>query len=115
MMRQPDPLAAHPDAITDEVACGDPRLRRERRRRHCGADAGVAALTPADAVAVDEPDSWPPGSLRLARPDPLVLALARYVQALHHRYPKGPKQLRRQGLAARANMPDVLHPKDPAT
>ena len=36
-----------------------------------------------------------------ARPverDPLVAALARYVEALHRRYPDGPDQLRREGL-----------------
>ena len=37
--------------------------------------------------------------------DPLVLALARYVEALHHRYPDGPDQMRKENLDARANMP----------
>jgi hypothetical protein len=32
--------------------------------------------------------------------DPLVAALAHYVEALHRRYPEGPEQLRRQRLAA---------------
>lgn len=32
--------------------------------------------------------------------DPLVAALARYVEALHRRYPDGPDQLRRERLAA---------------
>jgi hypothetical protein len=40
--------------------------------------------------------------------DPLVLALARYVEALHRRYPGGPAELRRAGLAFRANMPAVF-------
>ena len=40
-------------------------------------------------------------------PDPLLLALARYVQALDQRYPDGPEQMRRERLAARANMPTV--------
>ena len=31
--------------------------------------------------------------------DPLVAALARYVEALHRRYPDGPGQMRREGLA----------------
>ncbi len=34
--------------------------------------------------------------------DPLIAALARYVEALHRRYPEGPDQLRRAGLDGRA-------------
>ena len=37
--------------------------------------------------------------------DPLVLALARYVEALHARYPEGPDQMRAEALDGRANMP----------
>ena len=37
--------------------------------------------------------------------DPLVLALVRYVEALHERYPDGPAQMRREALDSRANMP----------
>ncbi|HEX7611315.1 MAG TPA: hypothetical protein VF371_00985 [Candidatus Limnocylindrales bacterium] len=37
--------------------------------------------------------------------DPLVLALARYVEALHQRYPDGPNQMRKENLDGRANMP----------
>ena len=37
--------------------------------------------------------------------DPLIAALARYVEALHARYPEGPAQMRREALDARANMP----------
>ena len=47
--------------------------------------------------------------------DPLVRALVRYVEALHARYPDGPKQLRRETLDARAKvsrMPRIR--KDPA-
>ena len=36
--------------------------------------------------------------------DPLVLALARYVEALHRRYPEGPEQMRREGLDGRATI-----------
>jgi hypothetical protein len=36
--------------------------------------------------------------------DPLVLALARYVEALDRRYPDGPAQMRREALASRANI-----------
>ena len=39
--------------------------------------------------------------------DPLILALARYVEALDRRYPDGPAQLRREALDGRANMPTV--------
>jgi hypothetical protein len=35
-----------------------------------------------------------------AERDPLVLALARYVEALHRRYPDGPDQMRRERLNA---------------
>ena len=37
--------------------------------------------------------------------DPLVAALARYVEALHQRYPEGPDQMRKEALDGRANMP----------
>jgi len=37
--------------------------------------------------------------------DPLVAALARYVEALHARYPEGPDQMRQESLDARGNMP----------
>jgi hypothetical protein len=37
--------------------------------------------------------------------DPLIAALARYVEALHARYPDGPDQMRRESLDARGNMP----------
>ena len=43
--------------------------------------------------------------------DPLVAALARYVEALHHRYPEGPDQMRRNGLDGRANMAGMHPPK----
>jgi hypothetical protein len=37
--------------------------------------------------------------------DPLIAALARYVEALHARYAEGPDQMRRESLDARGNMP----------
>lgn len=51
-----------------------------------------------------------------ARPaDPLVAALARYVEALNRRYPDGPEQLRREGLDARAKVSEMVRiQKDPA-
>jgi hypothetical protein len=42
-----------------------------------------------------------PGTAR----DPLIAALARYVEALHARYPDGPDQMRKENLDARGNMP----------
>ena len=36
--------------------------------------------------------------------DQLVQALARYVEALHRRYPEGPEQMRREGLDGRATI-----------
>lgn len=48
-------------------------------------------------------------------PDPLVRALARYVEALHRRYPEGPEQLRRERLDARAKVSRMTTiRKDPA-
>ena len=43
--------------------------------------------------------------------DPLILALARYVEALHRRYPEGPEQMRREGLDGRANITGMHPPK----
>jgi hypothetical protein len=42
--------------------------------------------------------------------DPLVAALARYVEALHQRYPEGPAQMRREGLDSRANITGMPTP-----
>jgi hypothetical protein len=41
--------------------------------------------------------------------DPFIVALARYVEALHRRYPEGPEQMRQEGLDCRANI-TVMHP-----
>jgi hypothetical protein len=47
--------------------------------------------------------------------DPLVAALARYVEALHRRYPDGPDQMRREGLDGRAKVSGMGRiEKDPA-
>lgn len=47
--------------------------------------------------------------------DPLIRALARYVEALHRRYPDGPDELRRAGLDARAKVSRMTTiQKDPA-
>ena len=47
--------------------------------------------------------------------DPLIAALARYVEALHRRYPDGPEQLRREVLDARGKVSHMVRiNKDPA-
>jgi hypothetical protein len=47
--------------------------------------------------------------------DPLVAALARYVEALHRRYPGGPDQLRRERLDGRAKVSGMTRlDRDPA-
>ena len=47
--------------------------------------------------------------------DPLVVALARYVEALHRRYPEGPEQLRRERLDGSAKVSAMVRcEKDPA-
>jgi hypothetical protein len=48
----------------------------------------------------------------VARSDPLVATLARYVEVLHARYPGGPDQLRRERLDGRAKV-SVMTRKDP--
>ena len=40
--------------------------------------------------------------------DPLVAALARYVEALHRRYPEGPEQMRRERLAVGPDSANVV-------
>jgi hypothetical protein len=47
----------------------------------------------------------------LRNSDPLIAALARYVDALHRRYPEGPEQMRRQSLDGRANITGMHPPK----
>ena len=47
--------------------------------------------------------------------DPLIAALAHYVEALHRRYPDGPDELRREGLDTRAKVSQMVRiQKDPA-
>lgn len=47
--------------------------------------------------------------------DPLVAALARYVEALHRRYPGGPDQMRRQRLAVAPDSAKVVAMHPPKT
>jgi hypothetical protein len=64
--------------------------------------------------AVD-PDTSPRGVHTPGGTDLLVLALARYVEALHRRYPEGPSELRREGLDGRAKVSEMVRiSKDPA-
>ena len=42
--------------------------------------------------------------------DPLIAALARYVEALHRRYPNGPDQMRQENLDGRAIITG-MHPR----
>jgi Site-specific recombinase XerD len=46
----------------------------------------------------------PTNAPRVGQRDPLIAALARYVEALDRRYPDGPDQMRSEALDARANM-----------
>jgi hypothetical protein len=49
------------------------------------------------------------------RPDALVAALVRYLEALHAGYPDGPEQLRRETLDARGKVSRMSRiRKDPA-
>jgi hypothetical protein len=48
------------------------------------------------------------GDVRPVERDPLVAALARYIEALHRRYPDGPDQVRREHLAAARNRANVV-------
>jgi len=43
-----------------------------------------------------------------AERDPLALALARYVEALHRRYPDGPDQMRRERLPVAPENANVI-------
>jgi hypothetical protein len=40
--------------------------------------------------------------------DPLVAALAHYVEALHRRYPEGPDQMRKERLAVAPDSANVI-------
>jgi hypothetical protein len=40
--------------------------------------------------------------------DPLVAALARYVEAVHRRYPAGPDEMRRERLAVEPDSANVI-------
>jgi hypothetical protein len=62
---------------------------------------GIAARSRARKARAVSAVTGPWGPQR----DPLVAALARYVEALHARYPDGPDQMRKENLDARGNMP----------
>jgi hypothetical protein len=61
-------------------------------------------------VAVD-PDASAGGVHGPGGTDRLVVALARYVEALHRRYPDGPDQMRQEGLDGRAKITGMHPPK----
>jgi hypothetical protein len=63
--------------------------------------ASWGAITAAPEPTVSESPTGPGP----CHADPLVLALARYVEALHDRYLDGPDQMRAEALDSRANMP----------
>ena len=46
--------------------------------------------------------------MRRVERDPLVAALARYVEALHRRYPEGPDQMRQERLAVAPHSANVV-------
>ena len=47
--------------------------------------------------------------------DPLVAALARYVEALHRRYPNGPNQMRRERVDGSARVSAMVGFKNDST
>jgi hypothetical protein len=47
--------------------------------------------------------------------DPLIAALARYVEALHRRYPAGPHEMRRERLAVGPDSAKVVAMNSPKT
>jgi hypothetical protein len=66
-----------------------------------------------DGKSASSPTDWPAASSPSSTNDPLTSALARFVEALHRRYPEGPGVLQDEGLARRGNMPVVIDPKRP--
>ncbi len=62
------------------------------------------ALAIVDCRAIDSAGDAGLAVTRGQPRDPLVAALARYIEALHRRYPDGPDQMRREALDRRANM-----------
>jgi hypothetical protein len=73
---------------------------------------GIAVRSAALPAAELAREGQRPGS---STADPFIAALARYVEALHRRYPDGPAELRREGLDARAKVSRMVRiQKDPA-
>jgi hypothetical protein len=103
-------------------SCGDPLSPGERYRCvPCGRGHGGAlgwrpvtnAETGPPGCDMDPGIGFGHGPPRpgtdSGRSDPLVHSLARYVEALHRRYPDGPAQMRREDLDGRANI-TAMHP-----
>ena len=78
----------------------------------------AAQPRPGAALAVSASPSVPAlkvngrPAVNLTESDPFIVALARYVEALHRRYPEGPEQMRREGLDGRANITGMHPPMD---
>lgn len=90
------------------------RPRRQSRMVGRAATPGAAWAVSARRAIPGLPVNGRPGVNRTGH-DPLVVALARYVEALHRRYPEGPEQLRREGLDGRAIITGMSdRRKDPA-
>jgi hypothetical protein len=61
------------------------------------------------------PSGSPHGIHTPGAADPLIAALARFVEALHRRYPDGPEQLRQERLDGSAKVSAMVRfEKDPA-
>ena len=119
-----------PSARIDKTSCGPACRARLCRSRNIAGNASVTPLSATTPRSGGRPNARPPAGQTgpigaswgavPAAPEPtvsesptgpgpchadqLVLALARYVEALHERYPDGPDQMRAEALDARGNM-----------
>ena len=97
----------------EREVCREPRPEpvpdtRERRSLSLSGTPGVVATKDGDAAANGDgaktARAVPASGAGTGARDPLVAALARFVEALHARYPDGPDQMQRESLDARGNM-----------
>jgi hypothetical protein len=92
------------NAFATSLGATTARSDRQEGREPVRSQTGpLAASGEADQGAFDPVMESGTGQ-RLRHSDSLVLVLARYVEALHARYPEGPDQMRRESLDARANI-----------
>jgi hypothetical protein len=83
-----------------------PRSGHRTTARPPAGQTGLAGASWGAIPAAPEPTvSESPTGPGPCHSDPLIAALARYVDALHARYPEGPDQMRHEALDARGNMP----------